>query len=231
MKNLFRKFIGILVVSLFLISSINSVFAEQKDQVYSQENYTKIIESLSKEYGLEIRAGKPENIDDDNIQVLENKTRDNKQLTPEEFEEFMREELEKISDHNQKVKEKYEETGDSFEDAKWFPCDTNSNMTRIKSCIIDKKYENGLNDNTVKGHLEGIIDDDNGYWTFVQVDDTSANWMTWNSLYKSQTYTNKFIDARRTSAVTYNGYVYYSTGDFTVYNVKEYVEYYASESV
>ena len=70
MKNLFRKFIGILVVSLLIISSINSVFAEQKDQVYSQENYTKIIESLSKEYGLEIRAGKPENIDDDNIQVL-----------------------------------------------------------------------------------------------------------------------------------------------------------------
>lgn len=28
----------------------------------------------------------------------------------------------------------------------------------------------------------------------MQVDDTSANWMTWNSLYKSQTYTNKFID-------------------------------------
>ena len=200
----------------------------QKENDYSQE-YSEIIEELSNEYGLEIRQGMPTDIDGETPQVLNNQAKENKQLTTYEFEKFLREELEKISLHNQKVKEKYEETGDSLEKAQWFPCGENSNQARMKSCIIDKKYKGGLNDNTVKGHLEGIIDNSYGYWTFNQVDDTSASWSTWNSIYKSKTYTNKFIDSRRTSAVTYNGYVYYATGNFTVYDIKEYVEYYASE--
>jgi len=222
-------FILTVPMSAYAATAETSTFAAQKENEYSQEYYDKIIEELSNEYGLEIRQGMPNDIDGKTTQLLNNQAKENKQLTPDEFEKFLREELEKISLHNQKVKEKYEETGDSLEKAQWFPCGENSNQARMKSCIIDKKYKGGLNDNTVKGHLEGIIDNSYGYWTFNQVDDTSASWSTWNSIYKSKTYTNKFIDSRRTSAVTYNGYVYYATGNFTVYDIKEYVEYYASE--
>ena len=226
MRSFLRKIIGISVASVLLIGSVNSVFAAQEVPYYNQEIYTQIIDELGREYGFEIKQGKPEDIGN---KSLNNTTKGQEQLSPEEFEDFLRKELEKISLHNQRVKEKYEETGDNFENAKWVPCGENNNKTRAKSCVIDKKYEFGLNDNTVKGHLEGIIDNPKDYWVFRQVDDSSATWMTWNSLYKSTEYTKKFIDSGRTCAVTYNGYVYYSTGDFTVYDIKEYVEYYAYE--
>ena len=72
----------------------------------------------------------PNDIDGKTTQLLNNQAKENKQLTPDEFEKFLREELEKISLHNQKVKEKYEETGDSLEKAQWFPCGENSNQAR-----------------------------------------------------------------------------------------------------
>lgn len=106
----------------------------QKENDYSQE-YSEIIEELSNEYGLEIRQGMPTDIDGETTQLLSNQAKENKQMSPEEFEKFLREELERISLHNQKVKEKYEETGDSLEDAQWFPCGENSNQTRMKATV------------------------------------------------------------------------------------------------
>lgn len=222
MKKLLKKLFGFSLTLALATSSALIVFANQVQIETEQDIYYNILQSLGDEYGLEVGFEAPYGFN-----KLQSGDGINKeQLSPEEFEGFVREELEQLVEHNQMVIDKYEEDGSTIKDAEWIKIDTSDNITSqfiraVKSYFSDKKYD-GINVT-----LKGIVSDDTGYWTFKQIDDSTAGWTKLTSLYKATSYTYKYIDARRTCAVTYDGYVYYSIGNFFVYDIKEYAEFYA----
>ncbi len=86
--------------------------------------YYDILQSLGEEYQIEMGLGMPEE-----MEINDNKLRSQRsfatyeQFTPEEFESLVRNELEKLAEHNQMIVDKYEENGSNIKDAKWIQID------------------------------------------------------------------------------------------------------------
>ena len=232
MKKCLRSLICLLSILILTSNSTFSVFAipitseSEKNTLDEYSTYEDILQSLGKEYGLEVWLGSSTNIGRNEFEMQKGVVVDYTKFTMEEFEALVREDLSRIAKHNSEIIKEYEKDGSDFNKAVWIKSnnldDSTSNITRSQKSYYSKKKYNDLNVT-----LSGIVNDNSGYWTFTQVDSSSADRLSATENYKSESYTVKFLDSRRTAGVTYNGVEYHAIGDYYVNNVKEYAEFYA----
>lgn len=198
---------------------------EIKKLHYSNDTYQQIIDELNEEYGTCVHFPTAEECELLDIS-FERIT-----ISPEEFEQSLREDIEAnlLANHEARVladevaKSRIEETGFGVcQDKEDLPNRTSYSVTQTK--IVPGA--------TV--HLSATVNDNNNFWQYGTV---SSVWTTWQSgvnstpIFQAQTYTYSFWDTRRTCFVEMNGYTVNSQLIIIDSNAYRSVEFYAGSAV
>ncbi len=170
---------------------------EQKTNVDSSV-YEDIVASLNAEYGSDVRLM----TSDEMARSQTNTSYLN--LSPEDFEKALREEIENTQQINEEIRQQYEkDTGKSFDDIEWIETKnisevTNKNISESTPRYIVGEYYNSKSSTTlgyVDCFLEATINNRSGGWLFESIQSAYASGQiplmcTFNSTSYTATYVN-----------------------------------------
>lgn len=225
-----KKILSIMMAIIVTISLSTTVFAVGKSDVTSP--YQEVIDRLNAEYGLEMRILS----NDEKAKISPNTGfTDYTELTVEEYEEDLRECIEKHLSANKEATEKIHAIQNNSKTT-WVsvPCktfDSEEDLLAYFGDVGTKATSTGVQKKDIAGstaYLACTIDDSPyyRYTDIIEILTSTSSLLHTPPLFYGQSSTYSLIDARRTCAINIEGYTTTADGTY-IGTATRYVEFWA----